>query len=599
MRSARMLRPGIIIAIGLIAVTVAVFWQVRSHEFIPYDDNQYVTENIHVLKGFTRKNIVWAFTTGHAGNWHPLTWLSHMLDAEIYGRDAGWHHLTSVFLHLTGALLLLLALWTMTGAWWRSAFAAALFAIHPLHVESVAWVSERKDVLSALFWFLAILAYVHHVRKPDEKKYTALLLCFAAGLMSKPMAVTLPFVLLLLDYWPLGRFQSGESSFRKMVAEKIPLFVLAACSSVLTFLVQDRAGSILPLEAIPLGARVANAVNAYALYMIKTVWPGGLAVYYPYPQTIRWTGAAGAFLLLSVITWLTVRYRRRHPFLLVGWLWYLGTLVPVIGLVQAGSQAMADRYTYVPLVGLFMMIAWIVPETAGRNRKCLSAAGALGLILIFSVLAFRQTAFWKNGVTLFEHALRVTRENEVAHNTLGLSLAGQGFMDEAIHHYRRAITLNPGYANPYLNLGNALESRGKTSEAMRWLEQAVRLFPDAGGLRYNLARLLFKSGRADQAAEHLRAAVALDPENEKALCLTGIILSQEGRYDEAVGYFNRAVQANPGFAEGYYNLAIAFRHQNRNDEAVRYLREALEIDPGFTAAEEEQRKAGAGDAERP
>jgi Flp pilus assembly protein TadD len=395
------------------------------------------------------------------------------------------------------------------------------------------------------------------------------------------MAVTLPFVLLLLDYWPLGRFHGGASlsSISKVIVEKTPLFVLAGTSCVVTWLVQGRGGTIVTLNAVPFEVRVANALNTYIIYIVKTVWPGRLAVFYPYPLAFHLIGVTCSLLLLSMITWLTVRCRRRYPFLVVGWLWYLGTLVPVIGLVQVGSQAMADRYTYLPLVGLFLMIAWIVPESPDRNRKSLTAAGALAVIAIFVVLAFRQAGYWRDGVTLFKRALQVTRESEVAHSTLGLALAEKGLLDKAIAHYRRAITLNPGVVNSYFYLGDALKIKGQLNDAIRWFEGAVRLFPDSASLRYNLALLLFKDGRADQALVNLQKATELDPGHAKALCLTGIILYQQGRYEEAVRYFTEAITVNSDFAEGHYNLAMALRRMNRSDEAARCLRKALEINP--------------------
>jgi hypothetical protein len=395
------------IYLTLALATLAVFWQVLGHDFVNYDDPDYVYRNPNVQSGITLSSIKWAFTTGHAANWHPLTWLSHMLDWQLFGDNPGWHHLTNLFLHIANTLLLFAVLKRMTNALWRSAFVAAAFALHPLHVESVAWVAERKDVLSTLFWMLTIAAYLRYLERPGTGRYLLTLLIFALGLMAKPMLVTLPFVLLLLDYWPLGRFQFGQivksvgqqsrkslNAFshwklsRHLLLEKVPLFALSAISSIVTFLVQRTAGAVTSVETLPLKLRIANTFVSYLTYIQKMVWPSRLAMFYPYPDKtdLIWQTVVFALLLLIIslgVIWLM----RRRRYLLTGWLWYLGTLVPVIGLVQVGDQALADRYTYVPLTGLFIIIAWGVPDLIAkwRFRKHALAASAIAVLLAWSI----------------------------------------------------------------------------------------------------------------------------------------------------------------------------------------------------------------------
>jgi len=458
---------GLVLLLGLflMILTFATFEQVRTYDFINYDDNRYITENQHVQSGLTLEGVTWAFTTTHAANWHPLTWLSHMLDCQLYGLNPSGHHLTNLVFHIASTLLLFLVLERMTGALWRSAFVAALFALHPLHVESVAWAAERKDVLSTFFWMLTMWTYVHYVERPGFNRYLLVLLSFVLGLLSKPMLVTLPFVLLLVDYWPLGRFQFGrlsgdrrshtpkssdtgdqKSIVLRLIREKVPFFVLCAISSILTIFAQQKIGALGSLESYTLGSRIANASVSYVRYIEKMVWPRHLAVLYPYQQMLPIWKVLGSGLLLVGVSVLVIRAVRKHPYLGVGWFWYLGTLIPVIGLVQVGKQAMADRYTYVPLIGLFVMIAWGVPDLlAGwRFRKVVLSISTGLLLSLLMIVTNLQVKHWQNDITLFEHTLAATSNNFIIHYNLGVAFDRQGKTQEAIAHFAEALRNQAG-----------------------------------------------------------------------------------------------------------------------------------------------------------
>ena len=472
----------LLLGLALTLSTLVVYWQVQGHAFVTLDDYQYVVENPHVRHGLTPQGIVWAFTTGYASNWHPLTWLSHMLDCTLYGLNPKGHHLNSLLLHLANTLLLFWVLRRMTAALWRSAFVAALFALHPLHVESVAWVAERKDLLSTLFWMMTVGAYARYVERPGLGRYLLTLLLFAFGLMAKPMLVTLPFVLLLLDYWPLGRRHLAPL---RLIREKLPFFALTTISSIITFSVQKSWGAV--ISTLPLKDRIANALVSYVTYIGKTMWPVNLACFYPHPlDTLpRWQ-VGGSLLLLVGISIFVIRAGRRCPYLPVGWFWYLGTLVPVIGLVQVGAQAMADRYTYIPLIGLFLITAWTAAEV-GSKRSRLRMSLWVGMLLPFlAVGSWLQAQSWRTSVTLFEHALAVTRNNQIAHNNLGNILARQGRFKEASYHLSAAVRLNPNHATSQNNLGSLFMQQGRLQEAIAHLSKAVQIDPEMQEARFNL-----------------------------------------------------------------------------------------------------------------
>jgi len=573
----------------LTLATMAVFWPVQDHTFVNLDDGRYIYENSHVRDGVTWKGVSWAFTTMYANFWHPLTWLSHMVDCDLYGLNAAGHHLTNLVLHIANTLLLFLVFHRMTHAVWKSAFVAALFALHPLHVESVAWASERKDVLSTFFWVLTMGAYVLYVERPGLKRYLLVLLCFVLGLMAKPMLVTLPFALLLLDYWPLGRrpFKSsahvyperskslhGFDDQRKRVsyllAEKVPLLVFAAASSIVAFLAQQQGGAIKSFASFPIEVRVANALLSYVGYMGKMIWPRDLAVFYPHPgnTVIMWQAALAVLLLLG-LSLLTIRLAKEHPYLPVGWLWYLGTLVPVIGLVQVGDHAMADRYTYVPLIGLFIVMAWGLPDRLEKwsHRRVIQAALTAGFIVILMICSSVQVRHWKDSITLFRHTLRAAPNNPQAHTNLGVALAEQEKLDEAVWHYAEALRIEPNFLQARINLGGALAGQGKFDEAVAQYSEALRIKPDFADAHYNLGNALARHGRPLEAIAHYSEALRIKPDDWEVHNNLGIALAAQDRLPNAISHFQEALRINPDFLEARYNLAIALQRGDKPEKA--------------------------------
>jgi len=572
------MRRDFLVCLLLVATTVAVFWQVRHHEFIDFDDDLYVWANPHVRAGVNSESLRSAFTATEGGNWHPLTWLSHMVDCQIFGLDPGAHHLINVLFHAASTVLLFLVLSQMTGALWRSAAVAALFAFHPLHVESVAWISERKDVLSTLFWMLTLGTYLAYVRRPGPLLYLLTLFAFACGLMAKPMLVTLPFVLLLMDYWPLGRLEAGRWSAApegdlqqqaivagrrraivRLLVEKIPFLLLSAASSVITFLAQREGGAIQSIERFSFESRIANALVSYVRYVGKMIWPEHLAIYYPHPGDALplWQSVA-AGLALATISIVALRAARRHPYLVVGWLWYLGTLMPVIGLVQIGGQAMADRYTYVPLIGLFLMIAWGGAEVTARwafLRKPLAVLAVL-MVTALGLRTWWQLQFWRDSITLFEHTLQVTSGNSLIHNNLGIALARQGRVEEAIAHYREALTSDPMNVKSHINLGVALVDLGRLDEAVDQYRQALQLQPDHPGVHNNLGNALVLLGKLDEAATEFNRALEIRPDYYEAHNNLGVVLARQGRLSEAASSFMEALRINPSYDQAQKNLEL-------------------------------------------
>jgi protein O-mannosyl-transferase len=499
------------LALGVAVATALAYWPVHAFGFLHYDDPLHVTDNPFVQAGLTRQGIAFAFTSLRGGNWYPLTWLSHMLDVSIAGLDPGWHHVANVAIHIASALVLLAALARMMPfAPGRSALVAALFALHPLHVESVAWISERKDVLSGLFWMLGLYAYARYAERPSGARFAAVALAFACGLASKAMVVSFPLVLLMLDAWPLGRFERERAA--NLVREKLPLFVGSLLFAALTFLAQSRAGAMSSAGALPLGVRVSQALLASVAYMEKAIWPQGLAIFYPYPSVIAlWKVACAAALLLAVSA-LALRARKTHPYLAVGWLWYLVTLAPVIGLVQVGLQAMADRYTYLPLVGLFLAAVFGAHDLLGASARGSRARAplALAVVVACAVLTRIQVGVWRDDIALYQHALAVTRDNFLAHNNLAMELVGERRYVEAREHLREALRIQPSYPDARNNLAGVLLQEGRTQEAIEELRAAVASTPAYAPAHRNLAAVLQQTGRRDEAAEHLREAERLE-----------------------------------------------------------------------------------------
>jgi tetratricopeptide (TPR) repeat protein len=650
----------------LAAVTFAVYAQTLQFQFVSWDDPDYIYENPHIAQGVTQQSVAWAFTSAHASNWHPLTWISHMLDVQLFGlergpgegilRGPGGHHLVSVLLHTANSLLLLLLLYRMTGAFWPSALCAALFAIHPLHVESVAWVSERKDVLSGLFFMLTLLAYHWYTQRTSFMRYVLVFTSLAFGLMAKPMLVTVPFLLLLLDLWPLRRMQFEQketkvtkvdcSAFsagpaekannqslcfvnfvsfclkmfpakrpeltvsesnptpvpgiRFLILEKLPLLGLVLASCLVTMQVQRMA--LVALDKIPWAWRLVNTPVSYVMYLCKTVWPSKLAFLYPHPVDILGAGlgdwvfpAIGATLFLAFVSLVVILKARSRPYLLVGWLWFLGMLVPVIGLMQVGSQAWANRYAYLPLVGVYVMLSWslnrwVHDRPAARRGVIAVAAAALLALLPFTC---RQVAVWRNSQSLYEHALAVTRNNYMVHNNWGLDLQEQGRIQEAMGHYEQALRIKPNSAETHINWGCALQDIGRAEDALVHFREALRIKPDAVKAHNNWGNALQALGRLDEALAHYQQALEIQPDYATAHFSWGVALAASGAFQDAVEHYRKAVELEPDLAVAHHNLGVLYAGAGRLEEAIRQFELALRARPDFAPSRQSLRKARA------
>ena len=565
-------------------MTWIVYLPLRRFGFLLFDDPSYVTRNVHVRSGGGLADVLWAFTTTDLGNWHPLTWLSHMLDCRLFGLDAGFHHMTSAAIHAAATAALFLALHRMTAARWRSALVAAVFALHPLHVESVAWISERKDVLSGLLFALTLWAWSRYVERPGWPRYVASLGLFAMGLGAKPMLVTLPFVLLLLDVWPLGRFTRSTAARRLL--EKLPFVGLAVGSSLVTLVAQARGLAVRSLDAYPVGPRVANAILAYAVYLRRAVWPSDLAYFYPYPTRIPFLEVAFAAMLLALITVLAIRSLARRPYVSVGWFWFVVTLVPVIGLVQVGAQSMADRYTYIPLVGLCIAAAWGLGDLATSRRYGTRwvAAAAIALVVACVFGTSRQLAFWRSDLTLTERALAVTTDNYHAHDTLGAFLAREGRMAEAMPHFEEALRIRPETVSARINLGLALEAHGRLDEAIAQYAAALRVAPSAAEAHNNLGIVLARKGNLDGAIASFRSALELRPDGAETYANLAVVEASRGLLTEAARHFEEYLRFDPDDPDVNRNLADARVRLGEVDEALDHYTKALRAQPGQPAA---------------
>ena len=608
------------VCLALAAITWLVFGQTLRHDFVNLDDHTYVYENPQITQGVTTNGLIGAFTHTHARNWHPLTTISHMLDCQLYGLEAGWHHFTNVVLHTLAVLLLFLVLNQITGAFWRSAFVASLFAIHPLHVESVAWVSERKDVLSAVFFMLTLEAYVGYVRKSSAGRYLLVVLLFAAGLMSKPMLVTLPFVLLLLDYWPLDRIggqRSGHRThLRRLITEKIPFFALSALSCAATLLAQIY--STEKIEQLPIMWRLNTAAFSYVAYVWQMLWPTRLAAFYPHPNgLLPWWQVLLAVAFLASISLLAVVFKRKRPYIFTGWFWYVGMLVPVIGLVGAGEQGRADRYTYLPQIGLYVLITWGVtdlitlltarksgsqlvtcepqPVTRAsratrtkipehRSYRLLCSAVAALIIVALSWVAFVQTSYWKNSDMLWNHTLLVTTDNDVAHNNLGHLFLRRNELDEAISHFQAALEIrsrttaahyNVGEALIENNLGTALARNGQLTEATSHYEKAMKLRPDYGDPYFNFGSILFQQGRTDEAIAQWQKAVAVQPNDAGFHTALGNAFLKKRLHKNAITEYEHAMKIFPRDSVARNNLAWLLA--TSSDASIRDGKRAVQL----------------------
>jgi tetratricopeptide (TPR) repeat protein len=590
----------LLVSLLLIFSIIITYRQIVNFNFVGYDDELYVTKNTNVQKGLTSESLKWAFTTFHSANWHPLTWISHMSDYELYGLNPQGHHWTNVEFHILNTLLLFFIIFKTTGALWRSVFVAALFALHPLHVESVAWVSERKDLLSTFFGMLTILAYCRYVKKHSIISYLLTVLFLSMGLMAKPMLVTFPFVLLLLDYWPLKRVrfenigpsQAGGKIFcyfkgsDRLILEKIPFLVLAIFSCILTFLAQNSEGAVKSLEVLPLKSRVANALFSYIGYVFKAIWPSKLAVFYPYPENIlsEWK-IIGAGLLISVTIFLSIRTVRKYPYIGVGLFMYLGTLVPVIGLVQVGDQAMADRYTYIPLIGIFIIVAWGVPDLFKQWDYRNFFLGSFGGIILvtLSIISFYQLMHWKNGITLFDHTIQISENNFIAQNNLGTALASVD-PDNAIFHYKEALRIKPDYAVAFYNLGTVFKNRGNTDDSIFNYLEALRIDPDYLEAHINLGTVLFSIGNYEEAVLHFKKALKIDPRKTAVRMKLAKVLYVQGKSGEAVSHYKEILKTDFQNSDAHYNLGNILICEGNTKDAFVHFAEAIKFKPDYAPA---------------
>jgi tetratricopeptide (TPR) repeat protein len=601
--------PTYIICVLLAGVVWIAFGQTLRHDFVNYDDNDYVYENPRIIPGLSVSGIKWAFTHVHAANWHPLTTISHMLDVQLYGLQPWGHHLTNVILQATAAILLFLALRKLTLSIWPSAFVAALFAIHPLRVESVAWISERKDLLSGVFFMLTLLAYARYVRSDRDRSspYAMVVALFALGLMCKPTLVTLPFVLLLLDYWPLRRWQgagstelgakgkgqnrkreagkAGETSLRGLLVEKIPLFALSTASCVVTLLAQHEV--LQKTLNITFIERAANAVVSYATYLGQMFYPAHLAVLYPYSKAdLKIAGVILDLGLLFAISVICFLWRRKYPFLTIGWLWYLGMLVPMIGIVQVGLQTHGDRYTYLPQIGLYIAVAWGAVELfkKWRVRPEIATIAASIAVIALTACTYREASFWQNGETLWKHAIENGSNSSVAHYSLGTLFLRQGQLDAALTEFEKALQINPNNAEAEMNSGVALLQKGDLDGAINHTQKALQIDPDYFEAEYNLGNLLQQRGQPDEAIPHYRKALVSKPSYPEAHNSLGVALAQKGELDAAIAEFEEALRLKPDYPEAHSDLGNALASQHKFDQAIPQHLEALRLKPNSPQA---------------
>ncbi|MBI5802143.1 MAG: tetratricopeptide repeat protein [Verrucomicrobia bacterium] len=570
-------------AVALALVTLALFAPVRNFEFVNFDDNVFVFTNDFVKQGFTWGGIRWAFLSADIDYWRPLSWLSHMMDVELFGLRAGGHHMTSVVIHAVNAVMLLFALDRLTRRFMPSLLVAALFAWHPLHVESVAWIAERKDVLCAFFWFLGLWCYAGHAESPGRKRFAAVAACLALGLMSKPMILTFPFLLLLLDVWPLrraeftGDWREFARRFRPLVLEKLPLFAMIVAAAAATFIAQRNVGAMMPDSVHPLSARLMNAPVSYARYLGLTFWPTDLAIMYPMPQDWPAWQLGGALTLLGVVTWFCVRRLAGEPWLAVGWFWFLGTLVPVLGLIQVGDQSIANRYTYVPLVGFFIAVAWSLDSLRTRHPAASSwLVGATVMVLALCAADTRaQLWHWRNGITIFERALQATENNFVAMTNLGNNLARRGQQQRAMDLYQQALRVRPDSSDTHYNLATSLAETGQPQAAERHYREALRWQPGHSKSHNNLANLLADTGRVPEAIQHYEECLRLKPGNTEARFNYGITLADMGRPADAIAQFEAAVKREPAFTRARLQLVSLLAALGKSSEAMAHNTELL------------------------
>ena len=575
----------IIWATALVLIAILPYYGIWGFEFISFDDPEYITENQQVMTGLTWESIKWAFTTNAVANWHPLTWMSHMLDVSLFGMNPGAHHVGNVVLHALNTVLLFGFMARASGCAGRSAIVAALFAVHPLHVESVAWISERKDVLSTFFMLLTLWAYLAYTKRPNGWRYLVVFVLLAMGLMSKPMLVTLPFVLLLMDAWPLNRLSLkpfDRAAAIQLIREKLPLFGLVAVSGVITFLVQQDYGAMSSVDKVPLTLRLANALTSYIEYVINMFVPTRLAVLYPLAPSIPIWKPLGSAALISAVTVLAIKSRAKLPYVSVGWFWFLGTLVPVIGIVQVGSQAMADRYTYIPLIGLFIIVVWGCYDLLGHHaaKKAPLVASALLVIAGLTSVSWMQARYWQNSTTLWTRTLEVTENNHRAHNKLAIQLADSGQSEKAIAHYKMAIKIQPGFARAHNNLGNVIAAAGHPKEALQHFENALAAKPDYAMAFNGIGSALDDLGRTNEAIASYENAVKIDPTLSAVHNNLAAAYYKQGKLDQAVEKSRLALELEPQNASYQINYAILMFSKGDIESARQHIEIALRLRPG-------------------
>ena len=595
-------RSDFLILLGLAVVTFGIYAQVIGHQFITLDDPTYVEENPMVNRGVTFAGLTWAFTTFYATNWHPLTWISHMIDCQLFGVNAGGHLLINALIHVANTLLVFWLLLRTTGARWPSALVAALFALHPLHVESVAWASERKDTLSTFFGLLSLIAYVRYAKAPSSGRYMWTAIMLTLGLLAKPMLVTWPFVMLLIDHWPLHRFSADNTrgacapQITRLLAEKIPLFILVAVSAIMTLIAQSRGGAVRPFAAVPVALRLSNALVSYAKYLLLTFWPHNLAVYYPFaPMGIPAWQIIGAACLLIGITAFCISQQKIRPYLIVGWLWFLGTLVPVIGLVQVGGQTMADRYFYIPSIGLFIALVFGLADIAKswRAAPSLSAGIAGGILLLLATVTNGQIKLWRNSFTLFEYTLAVTPPNFLIEQSLGFALGASGRYDEAAAHYEKTLQIDPHFYDGLVSMGVTREFQGRLPEAIDYYQAAIRSRSEDPKAHDLLGMALATQGHGEVALDEMRHAAELAPKDPNIRRDFGVVLAQFGRIPEAIDQLHEALRTNPNDAETHANLGLALLYFGKTRESVPEFQEALRLNPSLEKASKHLQEAEA------
>jgi len=599
-------QPDLLILLGLAVMTFVIYAQVIGHQFITLDDDAYIKGNVMVNRGVTLAGVAWAFSTFDQGNWHPLTWIAHMMDSQLFGMNAGGHLLVNALIHIANTLLVFWFLFRTTHARWPSALAAALFALHPLHVESVAWAAERKDTLSTFFGLLSLIAYVRYAKGPSIRRYAWVAITLVLGLLAKPMLVTWPFVMLLLDYWPLRRFdltprKEMATKLWPLLREKFPLFALVAASAVITTIAQSHGGAVRTFQDFPIALRLTNALVSYVKYLLLTFWPNDLGVYYPYTTagTPAWQIICAAFLLIGITAFCFFQ-RKSRPYLVVGWLWFMGALVPVIGIVQVGGQTMADRYFYIPSIGLFIVIAFGLADIAETRRLApsLSAAVASGILLALAILTNAQIHRWSDSFTLFKHTLAVTPPNLMIENNLGSALSRSGLHDEAWAHFEKALQIIPAHYDSLLydtllNMGITRFYQNRLPEAIEYCQSALRVRPDAPKAHDLLGMALAMQGHGEAALDEMRHAAELAPNDADIQKDLGVTLARLGRIPESIDHFHEALRLNPYNASAHNNLGLSLLESGKPGESIPEFEAALRLNPELQGAADNLRRAQA------